>query len=178
MLQGSSFAAWIKHTWRNEINNMCCDNVNTVLSILSERRKRWNQWTITADHYTDFYLLAKVGQASSKLHQRACWPSSHSFSQVGNFIFISHHSSDVQMGPMGSCDKLSQECSCCARTSRTTKEQSSWSGACNDKYVLLTAIPVHLIGAERARWEQSDTYRLYLPMLLRSASWLSVTCLV
>lgn len=62
---------------------------------------------------------AIVSQSRSKLHQSTGWSSRHAFSQVRNFVFVTHHTSDVQMGPMRSCDKLSQECSCRACAART-----------------------------------------------------------
>lgn len=66
-----------------------------------------------------FDLSSVMDQPGSKLHQCTRWSSRHAFPQVRYFIFVTHHSSDVQMSPMRSCDKLSQECSGCARPART-----------------------------------------------------------
>lgn len=78
-------------------------------------RDSWVQYEVVINH------SAIVSQSGSKLHQSTCRSSRHSFSQVRNFIFVAHHTSNVQMGPMRSCDKLSQERSCCACTARTRR---------------------------------------------------------
>jgi len=83
---------------------------------VESRYRRSSQSCVRSDICVN--LSATVGQSGSKLHQCTCWSSRHAFSQVGNFIFVAHHTCDVQMSPMRSCDKLSQECSCCAGAAR------------------------------------------------------------
>lgn len=68
-----------------------------------------------------FSCSAIMSESSSKLHQGTRWSSRHAFPQVRNFIFVTHHTSNVQMGPMRSCDELSEECSCSTCTSRPKK---------------------------------------------------------
>lgn len=65
-----------------------------------------------------FSCSAIMSESSSKLHQGTRWSSRHAFPQVRNFIFVAHHTSNVQMGPMRNCNKLSEECSCSTCTSR------------------------------------------------------------
>lgn len=84
-------------------------------------------------------LSATVGQTSSKLHQCTCWSSRHAFPEVGDFVFVAHHASNVQMSPVRSCDKLPEESSCCARTPSSTrkKEQPNASGTSKPSFTFL-----------------------------------------
>lgn len=83
---------------------------------------------------------AIMSEASSKLHQGTRWSSRHAFPQVRNFIFVAHHTGNVQMSPMRSCDELSEECSRSTSTSRSTAEtistgrfsQNNWYQWCGE----------------------------------------------
>lgn len=87
-----------------------------------------------------FCRSAIMSKASSKFHQGTRWSSRHAFPQVRNFIFVAHHTGNVQMGPMRSCDELSEECSRSTRTSRSTAEristgifnQNNWYQCCGE----------------------------------------------
>ncbi|TNN89640.1 hypothetical protein EYF80_000243 [Liparis tanakae] len=74
------------------------------------------------------------------------------FGQVGNFIFVVHHTCDVQMSPMRSCDKLSQECSCCAGAARPRNMtnifvvlEQTQSGAFRCRLGITASVHLHVV---------------------------------